>query len=764
MSQVNTGINPLPQNMPPPSAQAGFAQQAIGGGAPGAGAYNMASLISQGGQNLMQAIQRDQAVQAAMRARGDAWPEAVGRSTSRAIDQIGSAVVKKGLMEQEEAANKRLLTYSSQLRREEGLQDRLTETILGRAATEIATRQVETGRAKAFFSVPNLEGFAETVRAMPLGEQESLFRAYTDYHQAALDPGAAQAVWGEAYRGLAGLGEPEFQEKAEELWGRLERGELLGVPREDRPPGQRGEPLYNPGAAQRGSAHTLMESEVASKMFTAILDRNLSLDQAAEEMAQWQMSALQQQSGARETQEVLFGPQDQELRRTLGSVVVDLLQQASGGQFQGVEINSDTLADSIEKANPVLGRMFREYLDKGRSRVVSGSAPFALTGELGVLDRPDGRVSSELSTTVEADVLNNGRPTNIPLLVEGQVSVDALLAGQEPTRQQIDLAIQRAATRVANGALLPSFDSVKEAVQAASIRSRGGQARSGVVADTRAGAEEVVPGELQTAVSGQVAFQMVNRMRDYLPAVIDTLAIAAGTPEGVEAGGAGYSQQVALLRKAFGDVDPGVVASTLRGEAGARLAGDLGRVLSVLAADGVQRLGMTGTDKWHAEVFGIAPRPRYARGEGDTWTERPYPMPEVPLVSKEGFAKSVQSMMARGEDPTPAEALDRHLKLHTQENIEKGGDLLDFSLAVEPFMLRARTGGSLLGGYKTTEMIPSPIGRPPPQMIGGQEEIDLGAEEFVGPFDPTLGVKPDSIGDLLKMVPGRHETDEYVLE
>ena len=90
----------------------------------------------------------------------------------------------------------------------------------------------------------------------------------------------------------------------------------------------------------------------------------------------------------------------------------------------------------------------------------------ALTGELGQI-----KSSSEISITVTDPRLNNGKPTNIPTLVKGQIKVDELADTLKPTKEQEEIAIKRAAKRVAAGANLPSFDTIEEAVAAARARS-----------------------------------------------------------------------------------------------------------------------------------------------------------------------------------------------------------------------------------------------------------------------------------------------------
>lgn len=96
----------------------------------------------------------------------------------------------------------------------------------------------------------------------------------------------------------------------------------------------------------------------------------------------------------------------------------------------------------------------------------------ATRGELGVLPNTGKQaVSTEISVTVSDERLNGGKPTNIPLLVKGQKNVEALLKGEEPTEEQEDLAIQRAAQRVKEGASLPGYGTIEQAVKAAQSRS-----------------------------------------------------------------------------------------------------------------------------------------------------------------------------------------------------------------------------------------------------------------------------------------------------
>jgi len=99
----------------------------------------------------------------------------------------------------------------------------------------------------------------------------------------------------------------------------------------------------------------------------------------------------------------------------------------------------------------------------------------ALSGELGVIQNPRGGVSTEKSITVTDPRVNQGRATNLPLLVQGQTpeAIQRILA-DEGTQEDINIAITRALQRVSEGQELPSFDSINLAVEAAIARSESG--------------------------------------------------------------------------------------------------------------------------------------------------------------------------------------------------------------------------------------------------------------------------------------------------
>lgn len=117
------------------------------------------------------------------------------------------------------------------------------------------------------------------------------------------------------------------------------------------------------------------------------------------------------------------------------------------------------------------------------ARVAQARPATALEGELGAFLNPNGSHSTEVSVTINDPRLNGGRPTNIPLLVRGQseAAIQRILAGQIG-REEVEVAIARAAERVAGGLALPGYASIQEAERAASARSQEkGREMPGVV-------------------------------------------------------------------------------------------------------------------------------------------------------------------------------------------------------------------------------------------------------------------------------------------
>lgn len=88
-----------------------------------------------------------------------------------------------------------------------------------------------------------------------------------------------------------------------------------------------------------------------------------------------------------------------------------------------------------------------------------------LTGELGVFQNPDGRTSTEISSTVDVD----GRFFNIPTLVQGQIDPESIAGGDSPSPEQMQIAFDRFKER--GGLNLPGFATEEEAIVAAQARS-----------------------------------------------------------------------------------------------------------------------------------------------------------------------------------------------------------------------------------------------------------------------------------------------------
>jgi hypothetical protein len=90
-------------------------------------------------------------------------------------------------------------------------------------------------------------------------------------------------------------------------------------------------------------------------------------------------------------------------------------------------------------------------------------------GELGRMLDPQGRMNTELSTTVTDPRVNGGRATNIPTMVHGQVGVSELQRGLM-SDDQYEIAIRRALERARGGGLPMSYPSIEAAIRAAEGR------------------------------------------------------------------------------------------------------------------------------------------------------------------------------------------------------------------------------------------------------------------------------------------------------
>jgi len=165
------------------------------------------------------------------------------------------------------------------------------------------------------------------------------------------------------------------------------------------------------------------------------------------------------------------------LKDTLESGVIRLEQGfiEDFGRFEDAVTSDDPTLDEVLERNLRESEQLTGEELRGRPRLMELrnqqlNPSNALEGELGVFTNPDGSFSTERSSTVEID----GRIVNIPLLVKGQSSaaIDRILA-DNPSQEDIDLAIKRALEREKEGLALPSFSNLEEAVKAA--RKRSGQ-------------------------------------------------------------------------------------------------------------------------------------------------------------------------------------------------------------------------------------------------------------------------------------------------
>lgn len=116
-------------------------------------------------------------------------------------------------------------------------------------------------------------------------------------------------------------------------------------------------------------------------------------------------------------------------------------------------------------------QLLRYLLTGYRERTPKGE-PLSY-GELGRLYGPGGStVFTERMVGVQDPRLYGGRQTNIPLLVKGQVDVPNILRNMNPTWQQFEMAIRRAAERIKQGQSFPNFATIEESNADAKRRHR----------------------------------------------------------------------------------------------------------------------------------------------------------------------------------------------------------------------------------------------------------------------------------------------------
>lgn len=85
---------------------------------------------------------------------------------------------------------------------------------------------------------------------------------------------------------------------------------------------------------------------------------------------------------------------------------------------------------------------------------------------------PEARVvgGKEITVTVTDKRINDGRPTNIPSIVQGAKGIEEILSSGKLKPGQFETAIKRAAERIAAGEVIPSYETVEEATAAAQGR------------------------------------------------------------------------------------------------------------------------------------------------------------------------------------------------------------------------------------------------------------------------------------------------------
>lgn len=114
------------------------------------------------------------------------------------------------------------------------------------------------------------------------------------------------------------------------------------------------------------------------------------------------------------------------------------------------------------------GEGFYKQPEEEPTDLPSGAPP---EGYLGVQTADSGKIATVLNTTITSEEINNGRPTNIPLLVPGQINVSGLVNGARPTDEQMRIAMGHAIRRLQAGERIPGYDSIDTAVRAARAES-----------------------------------------------------------------------------------------------------------------------------------------------------------------------------------------------------------------------------------------------------------------------------------------------------
>ena len=102
-------------------------------------------------------------------------------------------------------------------------------------------------------------------------------------------------------------------------------------------------------------------------------------------------------------------------------------------------------------ANTFLGQPSQEVIDTPliNKGVMRADGTVKGTGFLGVLKRPDGKVSTEISIGVQFGGEEIEIPSLVPTLTSEEIQL--LLEGGKPTKEIIDKAVKHAKERIAQG-------------------------------------------------------------------------------------------------------------------------------------------------------------------------------------------------------------------------------------------------------------------------------------------------------------------------
>src|SRR4030095_16430728 len=112
----------------------------------------------------------------------------------------------------------------------------------------------------------------------------------------------------------------------------------------------------------------------------------------------------------------------------------------------------------------------------GRQGAVAGSplsSGVPAEGYLGTQNLGGGQTATALSQTVTDARINQGKPTNIPLIVPGisQQEIQSIAAGKEPSGEAYERSIAHAQNRIARGEQIPSYGTIDEAVSVSKAES-----------------------------------------------------------------------------------------------------------------------------------------------------------------------------------------------------------------------------------------------------------------------------------------------------